>query len=286
MALQYKPTKQKKEKPVKEPKTSKAEKPVSFGSANAVKFDKPKKVKEKKIKTPKPEKAEVMSFTPSKAEKASDLNKGGSVLKKSIKPAVAISIASGVILTVVLVAVLALVAILPAIEKHGQKLDSIMISSTPDKIIYLVGEEANYDGLRITVTRKNGETFTVRASDCQITGFDSSEPKQMVIAVTYEGLTTDFSIKVEEVPHQVPPLTGIHLDPLPKTEYKLGEPLDTTDGVIIREYADGSTAKAVLMYSYVYGFEGITKPGEYTLIVEYIENGITAETTYTITVTE
>ena len=36
----------------------------------------------------------------------------------------------------------------------------------------------------------------------------------------------------------------------------------------------------------VYGFDEITAPGEYTLTVKYVEGGILAETTYTITVTE
>lgn len=282
MALQYKPTKQKKEKPVKEPKAPKAEKPVSFGSANAVKFDKPKKVKEKKIKASKPEKAEVMSFTPSKAEKASDLNKGGSLLKKSINPIIPISIVAGVIL----VAVLTLTLILPAIERNGQELDGIMISATPDKTVYLVGEEANYDGLRITVTRKNGETFTVRATDCQITGFDSSAEGSVCINVKYEGFDAAFYIKVEEPPRVVPAISGIRLETLPKTEYKLGEPLDTTGGIIICEYVDGTTAKLNLVNSFVSGYGDIDKPGEYELTVKYVENGIVCRTTYKIVVTE
>lgn len=280
MAIQYKPTKPKKEKPQKTPKAPKAEKPVKLGSAKAVKIEKPKKVKEPKApKMPKPEKA--IAFKPGKVEKAENLSKGN-VLKKPVNPKVAVII----VVAIIIVAVVSVAVIVPAVKRYGEGIKRIEISQNPDKIIYLIGEEANYDGLRVLVTRNNGETFTVRAKNCEITGFDSSSAKQIIITVNYQGFTTDFSIKVEEPPRQIPNLTGIHLDPLPKTVYKLGEKLDTTEGVIIREYDDGTTAKAMLLYSNIYGFDGINAPGKYTLNVRYIENGTIAETTYDITVTE
>lgn len=309
MANQYKPTKQKKEKPAKAPKAEKQvklgsamsvktnkpakapkppkvpkapkpEKPAKFGSAVKVKTNKP--VKEpKQPKAPKPEKVNASAIKVGKVENAASLEKTN-VLKKPLNLKVTVA----VVVSLVVVIVLILTVVIPAIKRHGQQIKNISVLNMPDKIVYLVGEEANYDGLRVLVTRNNGETFTIRANQCKITGFDSSTPKQMVITVTYEGFITDFSIKVEEPPRQVPTLAGIHLDPLPKTEYKLGEHLDTFDGVIIREYVDGTTAKAMLLYSHVYGFDGITKPGKYTLIVRYIENGTIAETSYEITVTE
>jgi len=282
MAIQYKPTKQKKEKPAKAPKAPKPEKQIKIGAATKVKATKPAKAP-KAPKAPKAEK--VKAFTPTfkggKVKKSEEFEKT-SVLKKTINPLVFAAVA----VVLVVVAVLALTVFIPAVEEKGQEIKDITIASTPNKTVYFIGEEANYDGLRVTVTRKNGETFTVRANQCDIKGFDSSKPEQMIITVTYEGFTTDFSIKVEEPPRQVPVLVGIHLDPLPKTEYKLGEHLYTLDGVIIREYADGTTAKAMLLYTHVYGFDSITEPGTYTLTVRYKENGKLAETTSTITVTE
>ena len=66
----------------------------------------------------------------------------------------------------------------------------------------------------------------------------------------------------------------------------MGERLDTTGGVILRKYDDGSMAKVNLVNGYVSGFSAINGPGEYELTVKYKENGITVKTTYTITVTE
>lgn len=80
-------------------------------------------------------------------------------------------------------------------------------------------------------------------------------------------------------------LQSIYLETLPKTEYKVGESLDTTGGVLVRKYKDGSSAKISLINSYVYGFNTST-PGTYTLTVIYIENGLQAQTSYEIVVSE
>jgi hypothetical protein len=79
---------------------------------------------------------------------------------------------------------------------------------------------------------------------------------------------------------------GITLETLPKTEYRIDEWLDTTGGVLLCEYADGSVYRLSLVNSYIFGWENVNGPGEYVLTVKYMENGTLAETTYTITVTE
>lgn len=283
MDIQYKPSKPKKEKPVKAPKAPKADKPVKMGAAKTVKTSKPAKAP----KQPKPEKAKTVTFgkpakvqtdKPIKVEKA---KKPG--LFSKVDPRV---ILGGALVLIVAIAVVVLTVVLPAVEENGQQINSIMISSTPNKTVYLVGEEANYDGLRVTVTRNNGETFTVRASHCQITGFDSSEVGNQTVMVAYEGFTASFSVKVEEPPKPTPALLKITLETLPKTEYKVGEWLDTNGGVLLREYVDGTSAKLTLVNSYIFGWENVNGPGEYELTVKYMENGIICETTYTITVTE
>ena len=286
MDIQYKPTKPKKEKSVKTPKTPKAEKAIKFNSTvQSVKTSKPAK-EHKTAKTPKAEKA--VSFGKAskvKTEKPLNVEHAGKKLGflSKVDPK---WILGGAVVLIAAIAVVVLTVVLPAIEENGQQIKSIMISSTPDKTIYLVGEEANYDGLRVFVTRNNGETFTVRAVKCQISGFDSAKAGSQAITVSYEGFTASFFIKVEEPPKVVPVLTGIRLETLPKTQYKLGEWLDTNGGVIVREYADGSTANITLVNSYVSGFADIKTPGTFELTVKYKENVIVCKTTYTITVTE
>ena len=285
MDIQYKPTKPKKEKPAKAPKAPKAEKAMKFKStAQAVKSSKPAKAP----KVPKPEKvskaisfgkaSKVQTDKPMKVEKA---NKKPNFLSK-LDPKVILGIVLGI---VVVAAVIVLTVVLPAVEERGQQINSIVVSAMPEKTVYLIGEEVDYDGLRVRVTRNNGETFTVRASKCEITGFDSKEAGYKTITVDYEGHSVTFSISVEEPPKPTPVLMRISLETLPKTEYKLGEWLDTTGGVLLCKYADGSELYLDLVNNYVFGFADIDKPGKYTLTVKYIENGIIAETTYDITVT-
>lgn len=89
-------------------------------------------------------------------------------------------------------------------------------------------------------------------------------------------------------------LCDIELETLPKTEYKVGEWLDTTGGVILRHYTNGTTYRISLVNSDIHcfvidsaaGTYVTQQPGVYKLVVEDTKNGITCRTTYDITVTE
>lgn len=306
MAIQYKPTKQKKEKTPKAPKAEKpikigaatqvkttksakeskahkSEKPFEIGVAAKVKLDKPAKAS-KQPKEPKPEKADtfVSAFKGGKVEKVAALEKS-SVLKKKINPFVAV----GIIVGLIAVSVLAVIVVHPAVKENGAEIKSILISEAPNKSTYFVGEGANYDGIDVVAVLKNGETLSIPLDQCQISGFDSSEVGYNTVTVNYQGFTARFIVEIQETPRITPTLKKITLETLPdKIEYKLGEWLDTTGGVILCEYVDGSVFRVSLSNRYVYGFPSIEAPGEYVLTVKYMENGTLAETTYTITVTE
>ena len=283
MAIQYKPTKQKKEKKPKEPKASKAEKPIKVGAATKVKTTKPAK-EPKTPKAPKPEKAKAFApaFKGGKVEKAADLEKKN-IFKKNVNPVVA----GSVVLALIVVAIVVILVLMPVMEKRGEEISGISISRMPEKTVYLQGEEADYRGLRITVTRKNGETFIVRADDCAIDGFSSNTPmEKCVISVTYEGFTELFSVEIQEKVKPVPVLKSIRLDPMPQTEYKQGEWLNTSDSYIVREYVDGSEVRVNLLKTDVWGWDKVNGPGTYTLTVKYAENGVVCKFDYEITVTE
>ena len=81
---------------------------------------------------------------------------------------------------------------------------------------------------------------------------------------------------------------GIYLDPIPKTEYKLGEWLNTDGSYIAIMYTDGTTGKVNLLNTDVYGWDKVVEAGvgTYTLTVKYKLNNINMQTTYRITVTE
>ena len=98
-----------------------------------------------------------------------------------------------------------------------------------------------------------------------------------------------FTVKIKEAPKPTLLLVSIELESLPnKLIYKIGEWLDTSGGIIIRKYNDGSQSKIALINSYIYGYtkEMSNTPGTYTLTVKYVEKGILAETTFEITIEE
>lgn len=286
MAIQYKPTKQKKEKSpkvAKAPKAPKAEKPVKIGSATKVKTTKPAKAP-KQPKAPKPEKAKAFAptFKGGKVKKAADLEKGN-VLKKQVNPIVAGSI----MLAMIVVAIVVIVFVLPAAEDLGEGVKKITISQLPEKTNYLQGEQADYTGLRVTVIKHNGDTFAIRATECEITGFDSNYPTDaQTITVGYGGCTDTFTVKVIAHEKPAPVLKAIWLDPMPKTEYKVGEWLNTSGAVMVREYQDGTTVRVNLRNLDVYGWEKVNGPGTYILTVKYAENSVLCTFDYEITVTE
>ena len=137
------------------------------------------------------------------------------------------------------------------------------------------------------LVRKNGKTETLDLEQCTFAGFDSSTATDSLpVTVKYQDYRVSFSVIVKQTIKPTPSIKTISLETIPKTQYKLGERLDTSEGVILCEYKDGSTFRVSLLNKYVYGFSQVTAPGTYELTVKYKENGIIATTTYTITVTE
>ena len=192
-----------------------------------------------------------------------------------------------IIATVVLVIAVAIVLCATILDDLNKKMEDIAISSMPSKTIYYVGEEIDLSGLQIDAVYSNGDHFAISLANCTITGFDSSKPVDtQKITVRYQRYQVTFNIIIREEPKPQPVLAGIRLETLPKTEYKVGEWLDTSGGVIVCEYQNGSTYRISLENSNIYGWENVNGPGTYTLTVKYAEGGILKETTYTITVTE
>ena len=81
----------------------------------------------------------------------------------------------------------------------------IKVNSTNHKTEYKVGEELDVTNLTIEVTKSDGSKETVNVEKTMVTGFDSSaaNPSQE-LTITYEGKTTTYTIKIEEV---TPPTT-------------------------------------------------------------------------------
>ena len=293
MAIKYTSTKLKKEKPV----NVKREKPQKVKQGSSLKIQKDSSVKikkEKPVKLAKEKKVKSnVQIKSTNVNNISGLKKtskrsSSNGSKKPVNRKLIIAIAAiAIVLAVVIIAVLVNTI------KDSKEITQIFISSTPNKTVYYVGEKANYEGLSVTVVYKNGKTASIPYYECTITGFDTTASSEnQTVTVRYQGYEADFYIIVKDIPKPTPVLVRIYLEELPKTEYKADEWLDTNGGIIIREYKDGSTRYLTLVNSYIYGWEAALEAfeagveGPYTLTVKYKENGILAETTYDITITE
>lgn len=289
MAIKYKSTKIKKEKPVK----IKQEKPQKVKQGSSLKIQKDSSVKIKKEKPLKLEKAPKV-----KAEKKSSVAIGGLKNKeKNAKTTKAIIIVACVVLVAALVAVgISLyVKYANAVAADGKNISNVYISSYPDKVKYYIGDTIpDYTGLKIGITLKNGTQQEVEysketAADFTFKDFDCSAYSEgQKVTVIYKGHECQFNIVVKERPQETPILSKISLETLPKTEYKVGEWLNTNGGVILLEYTNHAPMRVNLMNKDVYGWEEAFDAGvgTYTLKVMYVENGVLAETTYEITITE
>lgn len=63
---------------------------------------------------------------------------------------------------------------------------------------YVVGEKADYSGLKVIAEYDNGETKTIPLSQCNVSGFSTETAGSKVVKVEYKGCSFSFLIKVKE----------------------------------------------------------------------------------------
>ena len=273
MAIKYTSTKIKKEKPVK------------------IKKEKPLKIK-------KSANSAAKSRVRIKAEKKPTVAINGLKDKEKsakTKKIVIILLCVTLALALIAVGISLYVKYIKQLEADGRNISSVYISSYPNKVKYYIGDTIpDYTGLKLGITLKNGTQQEVEysketAADFTFKDFDCSAYSDgQKVTVIYKGHECQFNIIVKERPQETPILAQISLETLPKTEYKVGEWLNTTGGVILLEYTNHAPQRVNLMNNNVDGWEEAYEagPGTYTLTVWYVENGILKETTYDITITE
>ncbi len=298
----------KKEKPKKEPKAAKAQKESSFGFNS--KEEKPeresKRAKGNKETKPRSEKR-IRSKSTFGADKSTKFNGHDDSVKKSktkidfkskkTRLILAFSIAA---ILVIAVLAAAAVGIVSDIQEQNNAPVGVSVGDFP-KLSYYVGDDADYSGLSLAVTKRNGKIEYVKysednAADFTFSGFDSTRTyEDKTVTVTYKGFSCTYHIVVKEAPKPKPTLVSITIDVMPKTEYKVGEWLDTTGGMLLKHYSDGTTERTVLVNNYIIdGWDeawelgaGETGSATYTLTVRYKEDGSKpVKTTYDITITE
>ena len=180
---------------------------------------------------------------------------------------------------------------IPSVPNEEQKasLVNIQITHLPNKTTYYCGELFDVSGLSVYYLMSDNSFLKLDLSACEITGFDSSvAADKQEITVSYKEFTDTFTITVKAQEKVDPELVSISFETMPKTEYKVGDPLRSKDGVLLCTYSDGTTKTVQMSNKYVYGFaDAMNKgAGQYDITVKYSENGVQVETTYKITITQ
>ena len=117
-------------------------------------------------------------------------NEGGGKAKKIIL------ISLAVVLVLVLAVVIAAILLLGG-SGSTDAVPTFTIQSLPDKTTYYVGDTPNWIGFQAVLTTAQGNAVTLSASNCKITGFDSSKPADnQVILVQYKEYTASFTISI------------------------------------------------------------------------------------------
>jgi ketosteroid isomerase-like protein len=150
----------------------------------------------------------------------------------------------------------------------NKTLVSINVTTPPTKTDYNIGDTLDTTGMVVTATYSDESTAAV--TGYTTSGFSSTTAGQKTVTVTYEGKTANFTVTVHPAGTT---LTGIAVTTPPtKTDYNLGEELDTAGMVVTATYSDGST-QAVTGYT-TSGYDKNTK-GNHKVTVTY--QGKTAE---------
>lgn len=133
-----------------------------------------------------------------------------------------------------------------------------------------IGEELNLENATITVEYSDASTEDIVVTADMVTGFDSSVAvASQVLTITYEGLTIQHIIAIEE---KSTPATPIAIEPVTslKTEYYIGESFEATDFTVI--YSDDSREVITIGEDAVTGFD--TSEEKTGLSVTITHNGI------------
>ena len=111
----------------------------------------------------------------------------------------------------------------------------IEVFSLPAKTEYFAGESLDTTGLTLLVTYLNGSTAQI-TKGFTVTGYNSATVGRQTLTVWYGDLAVEFAVTVK-----APYVTAISIRSMPdKTEYWIGESLDTTGLTLTATYSDGS----------------------------------------------
>ena len=153
-------------------------------------------------------------------------------------------------------------------------LESIAITTKPNKLTYKMGEDLDLTGMVVTATYSDKTTAPI--TDYTVSGYDKYKADTQTITVTYQELTATFTVTVNKT------LSSISVSNQTST-FEKGDEF-SFGGTVTAIYSDGSS-KDVTFSTTFSGYD-MSKAGTQTVTVSYTEDEVTKTTTYQITVNE
>ena len=142
-------------------------------------------------------------------------------------------------------------------------LSDIQIVTLPNKLTYKYGEKLDVTGGTIQTTTLSGEKQTVEMTPDMITGYNPNKLGQQTLKVTYEGITKEFIVTVEDY------VTKLIVKAPDKTQYEYGQDLNLAGGKVSIIMASGAVEENVEMTASMLTGYNKTKEGLQTIKVEY-----------------
>ena len=146
------------------------------------------------------------------------------------------------------------------------------IVSLPLKRTYYVGDTLDLAGGLLAATYTDGSVDTLPITADMVHGFSSQKAGRLLLTVKTATATSAFYIDIVPLPE--PPvepvtITSVTLTALPlKLEYKVGQMLDVSGGLLTVIFSNDSTATVALQLSMVSGFDS-EKIGLQMITVKY-----------------
>jgi predicted chitinase len=73
----------------------------------------------------------------------------------------------------------------------------VSIDTLPNKLQYIQGEQLDVSGAKLSVKSNHGNTEVIDVTKDMVQGFETNMPGNQVLKVTYDGLTTTFTVSVK-----------------------------------------------------------------------------------------
>ncbi|MBM7573026.1 bacterial Ig-like domain-containing protein [Aquibacillus albus] len=137
---------------------------------------------------------------------------------------------------------------------------SLDVDASDMKTEYLVGEELDLSGLKVTAVNEDNTETVVPVEDLIVTGFDSSSSGTNTITIHYNGAETTIDLDIIELA-----LTSMEVKYYPaKTDYYLQDSFDPQGLVVTGSYNDGYYVEDLTSDDYIFEINGEEIDSDYT----------------------